>query len=74
MLYTLQRNVIVKLFMTQPLGGVIFQLISDIAKRAVVHLRVTTTYLLWDLCLSFLVLHLWCEMKAFSFTMFVLLL
>lgn len=59
--------------MIQPLGGIIFQLISDIAKHAVVHLR-ATTYLLWDRCLSFLVLHLWCEMKAFSFTMFVLLL
>lgn len=36
-LYTSERNIIVKQSMIQPLGGIIFQPILDIAKHAIVH-------------------------------------
>lgn len=40
----LYRNIIVKHFMIQPLGGITLKLISDIAKHIIVHPRSTTFY------------------------------
>lgn len=75
-LHTLRRSVIVKQFMVQPLGGIISQPLLDIAKNTIeekLPTFVREVRVGFVLRLSFfVVLDLWCKMKGFSFTMFVL--